>query len=56
MDYEYATFYENALALFRKAGFTANLTPLSANHSFKQAVYLDSEKTIFVDYTYIYSL
>lgn len=49
MDYEYATFYENALALFRKAGFTANLTPLSANHSFKQAVYLDSEKTIFVD-------
>lgn len=49
MDYEYITLYENALALFRKAGFTANLTPLSANHSFKQVVYLDSEKTIYVD-------
>lgn len=49
MDYEYMTLYENALALFRKAGFTASYTPLTADHSFKQAVYLDTEKAVYVD-------
>lgn len=49
MDYEYMTLYENAMALFRKAGFTASYNPLTADHSFKQAVYLDSGKTVYVD-------
>lgn len=49
MDYEYSEFYENALALFRRSGHTANTTPITINHTFKQTVYLDSEKTVYVD-------
>lgn len=42
-------FYSEAMSLYQKAGHIFTSLPINANHTYKQVIYFDSEKTMLID-------
>lgn len=51
MYLESSLFYNNAMKLFQDAGHTVASSPLYLNHTYKQVIYFDSEKSLLADRT-----
>ncbi|MGL4282499.1 hypothetical protein [Eubacterium aggregans] len=49
MNFEDESFYQDAIKIFRDAGYTVTDTPIFSNHSYKDIVYFDGTKMLMLD-------